>query len=153
MTPAERQALGREGEVFSRYLLGVPPSSYVVEKYLDAHQKNKGYAPQVWFDRWLLRFATRGPRSARLADSYACLFARSCAFRKKLVLLSAILETSPPFLKAFDTVDAHRPGILFLRLMGSGFGFLAHLLVALALFAPLHLSQAPRAARERSQGS
>lgn len=141
MTPTNHQPLVHECGVFTRYLVSSMPSPYVVEKYLHAHEKSSAYLPSDFFDRALVRFASQGPRRTRLADSYACLLARKSALRKKLVLLSAILESCAPSHEIFDFVDADPRPILLARLAGTGVLFLAHLLTGLVLFGPLQLSQ------------
>jgi len=144
MKPADHQPLVHECAVFARYLVGSAPSPYVLEKYLHAHEKSSAYLPSGFFDRALVRFAAQGGRRTRLADSYACLLARKSALRKKLVLLSAILESCAPSHEIFDSVDANPRLVLLARLAGAGVLFLAHLLTALALFGPLQLSQSFR---------
>jgi hypothetical protein len=151
MTTAENEALARECEVFSRYLLGAAPNDYVRGKYLDAHERDPNYSAHSRFGRVLLGFAARGPGCARLADSYACLLARKSTLRKKLILLAAIFETCAPFQEVFDSTDAGGQGILIARLAGRGVLFALYLLVALALFAPVHVLQGlrPSGGKER----
>lgn len=151
MTSAENDALARECEVFSHYLLGAAPNAYVTGKYLDAHERDPNYSAHTGFGRVLLRFAARGPRRARLADSYACLLARRSTLRKKLILLAAILETCAPFQEVFDSTEPGGQGVLVARLAGKGLLFALHLLVALMMFAPVHVVQGllPSAGKEQ----
>ncbi|MCC6862070.1 MAG: hypothetical protein IT158_26090 [Bryobacterales bacterium] len=101
--------LERECAVYARYLAGQAPSPYVLRKYLQYHASPDRAAvqPRDSFDERLLRLAARGPGWARLADAYACRFARRSALRAKLVLLLGLLECSAP---SFALLDAPDPG-------------------------------------------
>jgi hypothetical protein len=85
--------LARECDVFCRYLLERPCDPYVLEKYALAHRVTPHYAGGTRFDALLLRLAAAGPFGTHVADSYACLLARSSVLRRKLILLAAILES------------------------------------------------------------
>jgi hypothetical protein len=95
MPDVNEGALAAECEVLARYVCRAAPGQYVTRKFIQAHERTARFAPFSRFDRLLLRWGTSGPRAARFVDAYACLFARRSAFRRKLVLLLAILETCP----------------------------------------------------------
>jgi len=95
--------LDAECRVFTRHLLGCDPDHYVVAQYGAAHAVIPALSPGGRFDDALLGFARISPWRAKVADSYASVFFRSAALRKRLVLLLAILETRPPFHQTIDT--------------------------------------------------
>jgi NADH dehydrogenase len=133
--PQADAALDGECRVFVRYLLGADADTYVTEKYAAANAA-LALSPVSRFDSALLTFARLGPLCTRLADSYAGLFFRTAALRKRLVLLVAILETHAPFHQTIDrTVGGSRP-LLFARLSIATAGALLSLLAGTLIFAP-----------------
>lgn len=120
--------------MFTRYLLGRPPSRYVCAKYKEAHSKTPTLAESDEFDAFLVRIARRSPALTRLADSYATLFGRSTVLRKKLVLLLAILESSAPSYQAIDKVVNWNRGLTMLLLLLRGLAAIALALVATVVF-------------------
>lgn len=140
--------LEHECWVFTRYLVGREPTEYVLSKYLDAHRVAPAYATRDTFHRRLLRVARAGPTFARLADAYARIFARHGVLRKKLILLLAVLETSPPFcheLEQREDVGAVAAlAAAGVRVVGA----LATFLVAALVIGPVHvLSPSRRSGR------
>lgn len=150
----QREAeLGRECAVFARYLTGAAPAAYVARKYREAHAVSERFAARGAFDAKLLRVAARGPGRVAVADAYACLLARRSALRKKLILLTAILESSPASCGWNDQADAGSAAGFALRLLARGVGFAVRLLAALVTLGPLHLimgSSGVRAGRSES---
>jgi hypothetical protein len=96
-----RFVLEQECRTFTRYLVGQRPTPYVVEKYCDAHAISLNGDSDL-FDARLTAVARWHPETACIADAYARFFAPRGMLRKKLVLLLAILEISPPFFREFD---------------------------------------------------
>jgi hypothetical protein len=96
--------LERECRVLTRYLTGSEPTPYVIEKYCNAH-RTSGAFEGTSLDHWLTNLACAKPLFTLPADAYARFFASHGLLRRKLILLLAILEVSPPFFKALD-----RPG-------------------------------------------
>ncbi len=139
MTAIDSARLRRECEVFCRYLIRRAPSDYILEKYVEAHSRSSDYSSTGAFDHALLNFAARGPAFARLADSYACLFARYSAFRRKLILLFSILESASPQHGFSDAVDGSAQPVLFLKIAFRGVLFAFRLAVACVLFVPARL--------------
>jgi hypothetical protein len=149
MTSPDNSRYYRECEAFCRYLIGRSPSAYIADKYCDAHRASDIYCSAGVFDRALLSFAARGPAFARLADSYACLFARYSSFRRKLILLFSILESAPPEHGFSEAVDGSAQPVLFAKIVFRGVLFALRLALACLLFVPLRLalggsSAAPR---------
>lgn len=129
--------LERECTTYARYLSGGPPTPYLVEKYLDFHQKLGEKARTDPFDSFLVEVSTRGPLWTRLADSYARIFRPDSELRKKLILVLALLECAPPSFEALDRVPAGGlPGTV-LGLAGASARFLASLILGAALFTPV----------------
>lgn len=149
MTPTDTARRHRECEVFCRYLIRRAPSAYILEKYFQAHARSAEYSAAGAFDSALLSFAARGPSFARFADSYACLFARFSAFRRKLILLFSILESAAAQHGFSDAVDGSAQPILFLKIAARGGLYALRLALACLLFIPLRLALggAPAAAR------
>jgi len=137
------ERLGRECEVFTRYLAGRPPTPYVVRRYADAHAVLANMEPRDGHGRWLLRVARTGPLSCRIADAWARLAAPRSALRNKLVVLLAILEVSPPFAAALDQPRGGR-ALEWARISVSGMVSLLALLVGLVLFLPVRLISGAR---------
>ena len=97
--------LDRECQVFCGYLLDCIPSRYVLGKYREAHEIAPEFSGQTPLDRFLLRTARRHWFLTKVVDSYARIAAPYCLLRRKLVLLLAILETSPQFSRTINSVE------------------------------------------------
>jgi hypothetical protein len=139
MTPVETAILQREFRIFTRYLTGGPLNSYVLEKYVDAHEKVSRYQVRHPFDRLLLRLSVIHPMATKLADAYARAFAPSCALRKKLVLLLAVLETSPSGHSFLDLHESRTRTAVTLEAVRRSVSFLLGFLLATILLSPIHL--------------
>ncbi|HLH42018.1 MAG TPA: hypothetical protein VKV74_03450 [Bryobacteraceae bacterium] len=142
--------LERECITYAAYLSGTPPTPYLVEKYLDFHQKlgetarPREKARTDAFDSFLVEVAARGALWTRLADSYARIFRPNSLLRKKLILVLALLECSPPSFERLDRVPAGGFAGAVLRLIAASVRFLAALIVGAALFGPVRLWMARR---------
>jgi hypothetical protein len=129
----------RECRIFARYLTGQEPSRYIIEKYLDFHQKIGVRGRCTRFDRFLVSTAVRGPYWTRVADSYGTIFRRNSVLREKLVAVLALLECAPP---AFETLDRVPPGGLAgagVGLVCGGMNYALALLIGSLLFSPVRL--------------
>jgi hypothetical protein len=135
--------LGRECEVFTRHIAGRRPTPYVVRRYADAHAVLAGMEPQDGHGRWLLRVARTAPAACRVADAWARLAAPRSALRKKLVVLLAILEVSPPFAAELDQPSGGR-ALEWASIVGSSLTSLLSLVVGLVLFLPVRLAAGGR---------
>lgn len=96
------EVLARECVTFTRHLAGVAPAPPVVEAYVRAHAVSPRFAPATAFDPRLVALARRHAVLTRLADAYAVLAAPTSLLRRKLILLLALLETTPPHYRAID---------------------------------------------------
>jgi hypothetical protein len=94
---AAEEVLDKECRTFSRYLLGSEPTDYILRKYRSGHESIpfRSRSQQSTFDSRLVVFAGKGKVRARMSDAYARMFFPHGTLRQKLVLLLAILETSP----------------------------------------------------------
>ena len=100
-----RPVLEHECRTFTRYLAGRDPTPYVVAKYCEAHEVSAAFGGDR-FDRRLTAAARYHSATTLLADAYARFFAPHGLLRKKLVLLLAILEISPPFFQKLNRLPA-----------------------------------------------
>jgi hypothetical protein len=110
-----RETLERECAVLTRYLVGTTPTSYVLAKYVAAHDALEGLIAADRFDALLVRMA-RGPAVLRApAAAYARVWRKGGALQNKLVLLLAILETEAGTARILDASPARHPLELALR--------------------------------------
>jgi NADH dehydrogenase len=138
--PADDDALDEECRVFTRHLIGIEPTRYTVDHYVRAHRVSPKFVSDDRFDRFLVRFGARHRVLARLADSYARVFASGSLLRRKLVLLLAILETAPQTHRVIDQPPEGGPILIVGRLSGRGILWLAGLLLAAILLVPVRLA-------------
>jgi hypothetical protein len=151
---SDLRALERECEVFARYLVGRPPSAYVRRNYLAGHDAGVlDRAERGVLDAVLVRVAAGGPTAARVADAYARVFDRGAVLRRKLVLLLAILESSPPTHAEFVPAGAVGRLRVLSRLAGAVAGFLAALGAGALVFLPIHVALGLREALRRARRS
>ena len=133
-------SLERECQVFTQLLLGCAAHAYVVRKYVEAHHITAAFTSGTRFDLFLLWAARTHWLIAKLADGYARLFARTALLRKKLVLLLAILETSPPSCHVMDASIGGSKAALAVRLILRTSLFMVGLIVGIALFLPAQIA-------------
>jgi len=140
MMKSKGALLDRECRVFFHYLCDLEADPYIVAKYCEAHHKVPVYTPSSGFDQLLVQFAAMRSSFTRMADSYARFFAPRSTLRKKLILLVAILESSPRGSAFLDTVDTENKLLVTVRLLLQGVRFVATLAVGTALLFPCHLA-------------
>ena len=112
-----RERLRTEGELLARYLLGPAASieSDLLERYADGCEtlfdglEGPG-------DVAVVDFVRRHPWALASVDAAAALLCPQTLIRKKLLLLLAVLETTPAHVDSFTPVPRSRAGIL-LRLV------------------------------------
>ena len=88
--------LKREGQVLGRYLVGGKIPDHLVARYTD-HVSVTEPPGQDHLDRTLLRVACYGGPITPMADAYARWFRPTGALRRRLTILCALLESSPPY--------------------------------------------------------
>jgi len=96
---SNHHAYRQEAELFGKYLLGKPPDDFATGQYVQAMEKlniaSRGK------DEKLLRFALKYPGATGLVDAGTALFMRHSALRRKLVVMFAILESTPAYSDLF----------------------------------------------------
>lgn len=137
-------ALAKECDVFTRHLSGRPANTRVSEQYAAAHQVLDGMAGGDRHERWLLRVARTGPGACRVADAWARLGAPQGTLRRKLVVLLAILEVTPPYAAELDQPRGGS-ALEWVRMAASGLGFAGALALGVVLFLPVRLATARKA--------
>ncbi len=149
------EPLRREANTFTRYLLSRAPSDYVVDKYHQGHRviPYLNGAENLPIDALLLKVARRGVLPAWIADTYARIFRQSGPLRQKLVLLAAILESSPSFHSDMGGSKDTKRLYVFLGLVVLGLGFAVRLPVAMLVFGPAHLLGALSSSDRRTESA
>lgn len=130
--------LAQECRIFTMYLAGRKPSTYVGEKYVSGQASLPGGRPDR-FDALLMTLARRGRLGVALGDTYAQFFRPTSVLRQKLVLQLAILENSPEFHTHFNSADDAGWLSVVGRLGLRSGAFFVMLLVAILLLGPPHL--------------
>jgi NADH dehydrogenase len=134
----QTRSLNRECSVFTSYLMKREATEYVQEKYREAHTTSRIFddLSSNPFDSFLLRLSTKSPFMLRLVDAYTAVFAKRSTFRRKMILLLAILESCAPTYRQFEITDAPGAVSLGFRLAERGLFFSLTLLLSLLLLAP-----------------
>jgi hypothetical protein len=140
------QQLGKECSIYTRYLTGLAPSKYILDKYQDFHL-SRGANVGSAFDRLLVRIAARSPWMTRLADTYASRFCRGSELRRKLVLLLGLLECAQPSAAYLDSPAAPSAVGAWAGLTAAAVRYAIALAAAVFLLAPLHLALGARRPR------
>ena len=127
---------------FSRYLINVEASAYILKKYNDAHKTKHAelQARNGSFDRFLINFSMKNKLFAKFSDSYTRVFFKQSVLRKKLLLVLAILESAHPYHIRIDSVDSYRKPTLFIMMALKTMNFLFSFILSLLLIAPLHIA-------------
>jgi NADH dehydrogenase len=146
-TDASAETLEAECRVFTRYLVGCLPTSYVAEQYIRAHRVSFKLSAADAFDQRLVSFAARRRILTRLADSYGRVFAPASLLRRKLVLLLAVLETSPSTYRLIDQPVGGNRLLLGGSLAAKGLLWLGGLVAGTVLLFPARLALGRRKPR------
>ena len=132
--------LDAEAVTFARYLVGRTPPPELVARYREANAALfAASVPPI--DSALVAFVRRHPWSVGLFDAAVGLRRPGSLLRNKILVMTAILETSPAFADEFLTRPVH-PVVLALRVAALGTLAVARTLLGLALY--------PAAARARA---
>ena len=97
----EAGELELEAQLITRYLFDEEAPAVLVHRYRDAHAfvLLESASPA---DRALLAFARRRPWSWRYLDAAMGLLRPTSLLRRKVLLMTAILEVSPAFARRFE---------------------------------------------------
>lgn len=141
LTPETKRALKEECRALTAYLVGTAPSAYTEEQYARAaHIHGLAFDEDFsCFDRTTLRLARSNGLAARSADAYCALLHRRGVLRRKLIVLSAILEHVAPTNEAFDKVETRGVALAVLSLAGYGVVSTLSLVVGAAVLLPTKL--------------
>lgn len=121
-----------------RYLVGCAPREYVIERYIRGHAARPDwFTPCSALDRTLSSAASVLP--LRVVDATSRFALPGSIVRRKLVLLVAILENTPPTCELFETPDVSGRIGFYLRMIPKGIGLLGALLLGTVLITPLHI--------------
>ncbi len=141
LTDETKRALREECRALTAYLVGGAPSAYIEAQYTRAaHVHGLAFDDSFsCFDRVTVRLARSNRLAARAADAYCGLLHRRGVLRRKLIVLSAILEHVAPTNAAFDTVETRGPAMTFLALAGHGILSTLSLLLGIVVLLPTKL--------------
>jgi hypothetical protein len=129
---AEDGVLDDEARLFTRYLVGRTPPPDLVARYAEA-DRTIWTTPAPSREAGLVHFARRHPWSVGLLDAAAGLLQPSGRLRGKILVMSAILETSPVFADEFLPRTVRTPSLL-LHLVAAGTAALAQALLGALLY-------------------
>ncbi len=116
--------------MFGRYLIGRDPGDALVERYCRANQAL--FASGA--DDEVLTFARAHPWSIAMLDAGSGLRGGDSLLRKKLLVMTAIVETTPDHVERFEQRAASLPGLAW-RLGIAGARTAVHAATGLALVA------------------
>lgn len=139
--PGGGPALRAEAIAGARYLTGEDPTGYVLACYERSHAAAAAGddPPVVLVDAALDSLVRLGAFPARIADGYARWFRPFGPLRRRLILLLAILENSPPTDQPLNSAREGSAvavaGGMAVALLGSG----VCLVLGVVLLGPLHL--------------
>jgi nucleoside-diphosphate-sugar epimerase len=142
LTDETKRALRDECRALTAYLVGAAPSGYVEEQYARAaHVHGLAFDEDfACFDRTTVKLARSSRLAARSADAYCGLLHRRGVLRRKLIVLSAILEHVAPTNAAFDRVETRSAALTVLSLAGYGVVSALSLLLGAAVLLPTKLA-------------
>ena len=99
-TATSDEQLAAEARLFGRYLVGRDPTPIHVDRYVAASRAHFG-DPLTSEDAAVLAWLRRHPWSVGMLDAAAGLFRPGGALRNRILLMAAILETTPEFADHF----------------------------------------------------
>jgi hypothetical protein len=89
-----------EAEIFGRYLLsGKTPNAKSISLYISA--MNLRPASAIGRDEKILKFILKNPRSIGMIDGALAFSKKKSIVRRKILFMSAILETQPEYAELF----------------------------------------------------
>lgn len=144
--------LERECRVFGRYLLGQEMSPYVRTKYAEGHAALAWDRGPGFFDPLLVAIAARHPLAVKPCDAYARFFRPRGLLRKKLVLLLAILEMTPPYYRSIDAAGPGSLPALSVAVAWRGFTMVLALVPAVIVLLPLQVLSRISSGRRAAEG-
>jgi hypothetical protein len=138
MEVVDSAVLRRECERMYRYLVGGAPREYVIQRYVDGHAaRPEWFEPSSALDRTLSSAARRIPLG--IVDATSRFASPGSVLRRKLVLLLAILESTPPTCDLFEVPTVSGRTGFYLHMIPKGIVLIGALLLGAVLITPLHL--------------
>lgn len=138
MESVDSAVLRRECERMCRYLVGGAPREYVIQRYVDGHiARPEWFEPRSALDRTLSSAAHTLPLG--IVDATSRFASPGSVVRRKLILLLAILENTPPTCDLFEVPTVSGRAGFYLRMIPKGIALLGALLLGAVLIMPLHL--------------
>lgn len=122
---------------YTEYLINCKPNEYIEKKYIEGLKINRIENNIDRFDTFLIRVTNKNTFMIRLADIYTAVFYRKSVFRKKLILLLAILESCPTTYPEIDSVTGGSQFFLFIQIIQKVLIFLPLLLVSSIVLFPI----------------
>lgn len=136
--PTPTGPLAEEALRLSRYLIGREPSPELMERYTQAHRRLLSEPPSPR-DRAWLAFSRRHPWALGPLDAAAGLAAPRSLLRRKIYLMTAVLEASPDHRDKF-LPENRGPLGLIMHLGGLGLSAVIKSLTGLVLMRLIRLS-------------
>lgn len=134
--------LKKECTVFCFYLIRWKPNGYILKKYQEGQRaKHLSNTDSIeFFDKLLINLVRVFPRVTKIVDVYTRVFYINSVFRKKIILLLAILESCSPTYSYLDTTDTSNKTLFYLKFFYNGILFLLILFISVILLMPIHLT-------------
>lgn len=123
--------LRTEAIAFGRYLVDATPSDELVERYRRANEVLLGDPPAP-ADQRVIAYARAHPWAIGLLDAGTALSGRAPVFRKKLLVMMAIVETTPELAERTEARSAPLPQLIA-RLGAAGVKLVASAAAGLVL--------------------
>lgn len=136
-----RTAVAMECRTFARHLAGAEPTPYILACY-ERLLPSAEVAPReasLLIERALLAAGRAGGFALRMADGYACVFRPRGALRRRLILLFAILENSPPTAQLLNTGDVGSLMSVGMRMVATMTVSVLCTLAGIVILGPVHL--------------
>lgn len=111
--------LREECHQITRYLVGQAPPPELMQRYIEAHALLLTEDPHAT-EAATIRFIQRHPGSLPYLDAVSAILRPGSLLRKKILVMIAILETTPTFTAFFFPEPLSAPQF-FLRMVGHGF--------------------------------
>lgn len=133
-----KKSLKHECIRFTEYLINSKSNAYIEKKYIKGHKYNRIENNIGRFDTFLIKLTNKNTFMVRLADIYTTVFYRKSVFRKKLILLLAILESCSTTYSKIDSLNTDSKVSLFIKTLQKTLVFLVLLFVSSIVLFPIH---------------
>ena len=131
-------SLKHECTKYTEYIINCKPNAYIEKKYIEGLKINRIESNIGRFDTFLIKVTNKNAFMIRLADIYTSVFYRKSVFRKKLILLLAVLESCPTTYPEIDSVTGSSQFCLLIQTIQKILVFSTLLLVSCIVLFPIH---------------